>query len=59
MLRHLVGHGTPTWCSVGQPLGEFGVLFADDDPSNMVADDRKAEQVAQLVLQLAGREALV
>jgi hypothetical protein len=59
VLRHLVGHGTPTWCSVGQPLGELGGLFTDDDPSNVVADDREAEQVAQLVLQLAGREALM
>jgi hypothetical protein len=59
VLRHLVGHGTPTWCSVSQPLGEPGGLFTDDDPSNVVADDREAEQVAQLVLQLAGREALM
>ena len=59
MLRHLVGHGTPSRCSVGQPLGELEGLFADDDPSNMVADDREAEQVAQLSLQLLGREVLV
>ena len=40
-------------------MGELGGLFTDDDPSNMVADDREAEQVAQLVLQLASREALM
>ena len=59
MLRHLVGHGTPTRCSLGQPVDELGGLFTDDDPSNVVGDDREAEEVAQLVLQLAGREALM
>jgi hypothetical protein len=59
MLRHLVGHGTPIRRGVGQPLGELGGLFADDDPSNVVADDREAEQVAQLVLQLVGCETLI
>ena len=40
-------------------MSELGGLFADEHPSNMVADDREAKQVAELGLQLLGRETLI
>jgi hypothetical protein len=48
----LVGQGTPLGDGVSQPFVELHSFVADEDPANVVTDDRQAQQVSKFLLQL-------